>query len=105
MTERIRTSRTQKRPEPLERTALRNAILKKLLLGELTQGQALKSLRVNVLGLSQEQYIQLAKVSRLTLSEIENDKGNYSVETLNQVFKPMGLKVGIVPINHDLLFL
>lgn len=103
METRQRTSKTQKIPDHLERTSLRNAILAQLLKGELTQGQALKKLRVEVLGLNQERYTQLVKVSRLTLSEIENDKGNYSVATLNQVFRPMGLEVGIVPIAKELL--
>lgn len=102
MTTRQRTSKTQRKPEASERTRYRNAILKQLLQGELTQGQALKKLRVEVLGLSQERYCQLIKVSRLTLSEIENDKGNYSIATLNQVFRPMGLEVGIVPITREL---
>lgn len=103
METRQRTSKTQKIPDHLERTSLRNAILAQLLKGELTQGQALKKLRVEVLGLNQERYTQLVKVSRLTLSEIENDKGNYSVATLNQVFRPMGLEVGILPIAKELL--
>lgn len=103
MEARQRTSKTQKIPDHLERTSLRNAILAQLLKGELTQGQTLKKLRVEVLGLNQERYTQLVKVSRLTLSEIENDKGNYSVATLNQVFRPMGLEVGIVPIAKELL--
>lgn len=103
MEARQRTSKTQKIPDHLERTSLRNAILARLLKGELTQGQALKKLRVEVLGLNQERYTQLVKVSRLTLSEIENDKGNYSVATLNQVFRPMGLEVGILPIAKELL--
>lgn len=103
METRQRTSKTQKIPDHLERTLLRNAILAQLLKGELTQGQALKKLRVEVLGLNQERYTQLVKVSRLTLSEIENDKGNYSVATINQVFRPMGLEVGIVPIAKELL--
>lgn len=103
METRQRTSKTQKIPDHLERTSLRNAILAQLLKGELTQGQALKKLRVEVLGLNQERYTQLVKVSRLTLSEIENDKGNYSVATINQVFRPMGLEVGIVPIAKELL--
>lgn len=103
METRQRTSKTQKIPDHLERTSLRNAILAQLLKGELTQGQALKKLRVEVLGLNQERYTQLVKVSRLTLSEIENDKGNYSIATINQVFRPMGLEVGIVPIAKELL--
>lgn len=63
MTDRKRTSKTQKIPDTFERTALRNAIPKQLLNGELTQGQALKKLRIEVLGLNQERYLQLVKFS------------------------------------------
>lgn len=102
METRQRTSKTQKIPSQLERTSLRNTILAQLLAGELTQGKALRKLRVEILGLNQEQYSKLVNVSRLTLSEIENDKGNYSVSTLNQVFRPMGLEMGVVPIAKGL---
>lgn len=80
-----------------------NHIIKRLLLDEMTQGEALRELRVDVLGLRQEAYIQLTGVSRKTLSEIENDKGNYTAEIINKVFKPFDLKVGLVPTSSQLL--
>ena len=82
----------------LTRTEAKDKIVEGIFAGELTQGAALKKLRVQVLGVKQEQFAQLVKVSRKTLSDIENDKGNYSVDTLNQVFRPFGLKVGLVAI-------
>lgn len=80
------------------RTQARDKIINKLFAGDITQGEALKTLRVQVLGVKQDQFAQLVRVSRKTLSDIENDKGNYSVETLNQIFRPFGLKVGLVRI-------
>ncbi len=82
----------------LSRTQAKDKIVKGIFAGELTQGAALKRLRVQVLGVKQEQFARLVKVSRKTLSDIENDKGNYSVDTLNQVFRPFGLRVGLVEI-------
>jgi DNA-binding XRE family transcriptional regulator len=73
------------------------------LLGELTQGQALKSLRINILGLKQDLFARLVDVSRKTLSDIENDRGSYNTEILNKVFKPFGLKVGMLPSSPDVL--
>lgn len=82
-----------------ERKSAIHAITQRLLHGELTQGQALKALRVEVLGLTQDEYANLAKVSRKTLSDVENDRGSYKTDILNRLFKPFGLKVGIVPIS------
>lgn len=71
--------------------------------GDLTQGKALKMLRVDVLGLKQDAFANLVSVSRKTLSEIENNKGNYSSDVINKVFKPFGLKVALVPTSRSML--
>ncbi|EGQ98860.1 helix-turn-helix family protein [Vibrio cholerae HE39] len=73
------------------------------MLGELTQGQALKSLRINILGLKQDVFARLVDVSRKTLSDIENDRGSYNTEILNKVFKPFSLKIGLLPSSPDAL--
>ncbi|MBU2898393.1 helix-turn-helix transcriptional regulator [Vibrio hepatarius] len=86
-----------------ERKTEANKIIKHLLLGELTQGQALKSLRINILGLKQDVFARLVDVSRKTLSDIENDRGSYNTEILNKVFKPFGLKVGLIPSSPNTL--
>ncbi|GGP67584.1 transcriptional regulator [Shewanella algicola] len=89
----------------VERKRAIHAITQRLLHGELTQGQALKTLRVEVLGLTQDQYANLVKVSRKTLSDVENDRGSYKTDILNRLFKPFGLKVGIVPISTGVTWL
>jgi|SRR5471030_2035735 len=86
-----------------ERNETRIAIMKALLLGEMTQGEALKTLRVDVLGLKQDIFAKLTGVSRKTLSEVENDKGNYTSDIINKVFKPFGLQVGLVPTSRHML--
>lgn len=86
-----------------ERKTEANKIIKRLLFGKLTQGQALKGLRVNILGLKQDVFAKLVGVSRKTLSDIENDRGSYNTEVLNKVFKPFGLQVGLLPSSPDTL--
>ncbi len=86
-----------------ERKSAANHIIKHLLFSEITQGQALKQLRINVLGLKQDVYAKLVDVSRKTLSDIENDRGNYKTDILNRVFKPFGLKVGLLPSSPSML--
>ncbi|RZM80146.1 helix-turn-helix transcriptional regulator [Pseudoalteromonas rubra] len=85
------------------RKGIASQIIRRLLFGELTQGQALKELRINVLGLKQEVYANLVNISRKTLSDIENDRGNYKTEVLNKAFKPFGLKIGLVPTSSAML--
>lgn len=103
MTARKNASKVGATISTTERNSVRNEIIKALLLGEMTQGQALRKLRIEMLGVNQQQYMKIVKVSRQTLSNIENDKGNYSVETINQVFKPFGFELGLVPISKALL--
>ncbi|BFM50487.1 helix-turn-helix transcriptional regulator [Marinomonas sp. THO17] len=76
-------------------------IVRRLLTGDISQGKALRELRVKVLGLRQEAYTELTGVSRKTLSEVENDKGNYTAEIINKMFKPFQLKVSLVPTSSD----
>ncbi|WP_050568342.1 helix-turn-helix transcriptional regulator [Dickeya chrysanthemi] len=78
-------------------------IIRRMMFGEISQGNALRELRLNVLGLRQEAYASLVGVSRKTLSEIENGKGNYTADIINKVFKPFGLKMGLIPVSPSLL--
>lgn len=98
-----RVSKNAKPIETLDRKNSINRIIKKLLIGELTQGGALKELRINVLGIKQDAYANLVNISRKTLSDIENDRGNYKTGILNKAFKPFGLKVGLIPISPYML--
>ena len=86
-----------------EQSAAIKQVIKRMLLGNLSQGAALRELRVKVLGLRQEAYTELTGVSRKTLSEIENNKGNYTPEIINKVFAPFHLKVSLVPTSSRVL--
>jgi len=86
-----------------DRQSVLHAAIRDILLGKITQGELLKRLRVEVLGLKQDEYAKLVSVSRKTLSDIENDKGNYSAEVINKIYKPFGLQTGLVPISKTLM--
>jgi DNA-binding XRE family transcriptional regulator len=95
-------TRASKNSQPLDNQEKRKVmkdIINRMMDGDLSQGEALKMLRIRVLGLKQEDYAQLVGVSRKTLSENENNKGNYSADVVNKVFQPFGLKVGLVAIS------
>lgn len=98
-----RASKTKKAITPEQRASVRDQIIEQLLFNQITLGQALKQLRLTLLAIKQQQYADFVKVSRKTLSDLENDKGNYSIEIINQVLRPFELQVGIVPINRELI--
>ena len=73
------------------------------LLNEITLGQLLANLRKNILSMSQEQYANLVGISRRTLTDIEQDKGKLTQSVLDKVFKPLGLKAGLVPTHEHIV--
>ena len=100
---RQRVSAGLKKVKTVDRQAVIHAIIHDIMLGAISQGEALKKLRVEVLGLRQDEYARLVDVSRKTLSDVENDKGNYSAEIINKIYKPFGLETGLVPISKPLI--
>lgn len=92
-----------KKLTPAEREALLLQLLQQLLGGQISEGQLLRTLRKEVLGLSQDGYAALVGISRRTLSDIERDTGSPSITLLNAVFKPLGLQVGLLPRNPALM--
>lgn len=100
---RTRVTENIEKIDTAERNALMNAISLQLLMGNITQGEALKRMRINLVGMKQDAYAQLVGVSRKTISDIENNKINNSIETLNKVFKPFGLQLGLIPSSPQRL--
>lgn len=68
--------------------------------GTISIGAAVKRLRSEITGLRQEQFADMCKISLRTLRQIEQDEGNPTINTLNAVFKPFGMRVGIVPARR-----
>lgn len=85
-----------------QREALLLDLLTQLLREEITAGHMLRTLRRRVLGMSQDDYSRLVSVSRRTLSDIETDKASPSLALLDRVFRPFGLKAGLVPRSPGL---
>lgn len=83
-----------------QRGIILDDLKEQLLAGSVTIGAAVKRLRTEVTGLRQEQFAGMCKISLRTLRQIEQDDGNPTIQTLNQVFKPFGMRVGILPIRR-----
>ncbi len=92
-----------KKLSPEEREALLLHMITELFNEQITPGQVLHQLRKGVLGMSQERYALLVNISRRTLSDIERDQGSQSLSVLNRVFKPLGLKIGLLPRSQHLI--
>ena len=86
----------------IEREALLTTLATQLVREEISSGQVLRQLRRDVLGMSQTQYADLVGISRRTLSDLEADKASPTIALLNQVFRPLGLQVGLLPRNREL---
>ncbi|MCR8933970.1 MULTISPECIES: helix-turn-helix domain-containing protein [Pseudomonas] len=84
-----------------ERTALIESIQQALAQGTLDIGEAVRRLRVEVTGLHQTQFARMCKISVRTLVHIEHGEGNQTLKSLNAVFRPFGMKMGVVRIRQD----
>lgn len=70
--------------------------------GTLEVGEAVRRLRVEVTGLHQSQFAKMCKISVRTLVHIEHGEGNQTLKSLNAVFRPFGMKMGVVRIRRDI---
>ncbi|WP_369309585.1 helix-turn-helix transcriptional regulator [Providencia rettgeri] len=74
-----------------------------LFLNNITIGNAIKKLRTNILKINQEQFAKLVGVSRKTISDIENNRGNLSIETLSAIARPFNLRLALLPTSSATL--
>jgi DNA-binding XRE family transcriptional regulator len=70
--------------------------------GSLDLGDAVRRLRTEVTGLHQSQFAKMCKISVRTLVHIEHGEGNQTLKSLNAVFRPFGLKMGVVKVRRSL---
>ena len=88
--------RTTKKRTPEEVRAEKEALYADLEAGRLTIGQATRRMR-KIVGLTQAEYAEkVLKIYPRVLLEIEKDRGNPTLETLEKIARPFGLKVGFV---------
>jgi DNA-binding XRE family transcriptional regulator len=64
--------------------------------GSLQIGEAVRRLRVEGAEMHQSTYARICKVSVRTLIQIEQGEGNPTLKSLNAVFRPFGLQMGVV---------
>lgn len=84
-----------------ERTILLESIREDLAKDSLTFHQAVRRLRVEVTGLNQSQFAKMCKISVRTLVYMEHGEGNQTLKSLDAVFKPFGMKLGVMRIRRN----
>ena len=77
---------------------LLNAV-QELMRGVTSRGQLIRNLRKNLLMMNQQEFAVFCKISRRTLTEIENDADGLNEGSLNRVLGIFGLQMGVVPIS------
>ena len=86
---------------PLDRQAVLLELREQLAEGHISLGQAIRQLRTKVTGLNQTNFARMCNLSPRHLRQLEQDAANPTVETLNVIFRPFGMQVGIVPIRRS----
>ena len=84
-----------------ERTQLIDSIQAALADGTLQIGEAVRRLRTEVTGLHQSQFAKMCKISVRTLVHIEHGEGNQTLKSLNAVFRPFGMQMGVVKLHRQ----
>jgi len=92
---------TKKRtPEEIRRE--KEALYTDIGQGLLTIGEATRRMR-KIVGMTQTEYAEkILKIYPRVLMEIERDRGNPTLETLEKLARPFGLKVGFVAKKSQL---
>ena len=94
------------RKKKLTREEIRNQkiiLYNKISVGELTIGQATRMMR-NIAGLTQKESAEkVLGIFPRVLMDLEKDKGNPTLETLEKVARPFGLKIGFVYNNERIM--
>lgn len=64
--------------------------------GELTLGMAVRRLRLEITGFDQATFAQMCGMSTRALYQLETDKGNPTLSTIDSILRKFGLRMGIM---------
>lgn len=77
------------------RALLIEGVLQGIADGSLGLGAGVRKLRVEVAKMQQTQFAKMCRISVRTLIQIEQGEGNPTLNSLNAVFRPFGLQMGV----------
>ncbi len=84
----------------IEKRTRREEIFRKAAAGELDFPRAVRDLRQS-LGMTQAVFAERFGLTRVQVIALEAGKANPTLETLEKIGRPFGLKVGFVPIQRS----
>lgn len=114
MTEKTKPQRIKRKSlqelSPSEMEQRKTDICNALVAGTISMGQAAKLIRTELSGLSQQEFSRFVKLSRQTISDIENDKSDLTIRSVNKLFSIIGMELRLAPkqkvctlkLHHDL---
>ena len=85
---------------PMDRQQLIEDIQLKSASGEESLGTSIRRLRLEITGLDQDSFATMCKLTTKTLSTLENDRGNPTINTLNGILKAFGLAMTLGSLRH-----
>ena len=91
-----------RKPSPEEIRRRRARLADRARAGDLPLPGAVRDMRM-ALGLSQDVFARMLKLTRRQLAEIERGKANPTAETLERIGKVFGFTLGYVPAERRLL--
>lgn len=80
----------------VERKQLIEEIMRLHVEGESTLGMAIRRLRLEVTGFDQETFAQMCGMSTRALYQLETDKGNPTLSTVDSILRKFGLRMGLM---------
>jgi DNA-binding phage protein len=86
---------------PEERKAFLDDIMLQFQLGNETLGTAIRRLRLEVTGFDQETFAGMCKMSTRALYQIEKDKGNPTLNTIDAILRKFGMRMGLTSAAKD----
>ncbi|MED5606632.1 MULTISPECIES: helix-turn-helix domain-containing protein [Pseudomonas] len=87
-----------------ERQRLIDDILRANVQGWESLGVSIRRLRVEVTGLDQDTFAAMCRMSTKALYQLENDKGNPTLGTLNGILNKFGMRMALASIVADAAF-
>lgn len=79
----------------LERRAVVHDIQLQVAVGRLSFGKAIRRLRTDVMGIPQDVFAMICKMSTRTLADLEAGVGNPSVRLIEAVFRLFGIRLSL----------
>ena len=90
----------KRKRSPEEIKQMREKFARDVESGVLSLSEAVTAMR-HVVGKTIPDYAKILGISQRTLSDIENEAGNPTLETLNKIGKPFGLRVVFAPARKS----